>query len=282
MKTSSSFTKCDWVPRLKGKFLPKECCLTCKMPFLSSTASQEVTPGVEQQLYHPPLLPSRAAQEGSWSLGPSQSVSGCWWLFSVWERADLFLFLILEQGVRAISHPLPEPKPWTWNTHGSTALKNIHLEGEEGCFWNSNPFLFLTSLFKKGFWFMLNSTLPALPQSHMISRSHSLVQLLQAENPSPAPAAFLLSCFANICHTSLIALTTTLHAHFLKPLPKSSAGELQAGRYRNTELPACLEFYSPFHSEFPPVAPCPQFSGPVFALRHVEYPYGTNILSGKP
>lgn len=214
MKISSSFTKYSGVPRLRDNLLPKECCLTCKMPFLSSPASQEMTPGAGQQ-HHPPLLPSRAAEEGAWSLGPSQSVSGCWWLFSVWERADLFLFLILEQRVRAISHPPPEPKPWTWNTHGWTALENIHLEGEEGCFWNRNPFLCLTSLFKKDFWFMLHSTLPALPQSPIISRSHSLVQLLQAENPSPAPAAFFLSCFANTCHTSFITLTTTMCARFL-------------------------------------------------------------------
>lgn len=80
MKTSSSFTKYSGVPRLRDNLLPKECCLTCKMPFLSSPASQEMTPGAGQQ-HHPPLLPSRAAEEGAWSLGPSQSVSGCWWLF---------------------------------------------------------------------------------------------------------------------------------------------------------------------------------------------------------
>lgn len=62
---------------------------------------------------------------------------------------------------------------------------------------------------------MLDSTLPALPESHMISRSLSLVQLLQAELPSPAPAAFFLISFANICHTSFITLKTTLRARFL-------------------------------------------------------------------
>lgn len=108
------------------------------------------------------------------------------------------------------------------------------LEGKGEGFCSEDPSPFLTSLFIKHFWFMLHSAQRALPTAPL-SSGHA--PSAASKTHSPAPAAFLLSCFANICHVSYITLTTNLCTLLLSPCLSHPRGTPQR-QVGDTQLPA--------------------------------------------
>lgn len=151
VKTNSSFSKCSWVPRLRGKVLPEEYCLVCKMPLLSLPPTQEtqgMAPGVGQQQY-PTSLPIEA---GPWG-HPSLFLGADGFFVSGKEQ---FCYFSWFWG----NFPLGTNKPGTWNSHGLTALGGRRWWFLE---WKSFPVSYLT--IHKDFWFMPNSTLLTLPKA---------------------------------------------------------------------------------------------------------------------
>ena len=97
------------------------------------------------------------------SLASQQSCAGgrlvlgatpvCFWVLTAFFCLQRSRFvLVLDFGARSTRNfPLgTKGKPGIWNSHGLTALKNAHLEGEDG-FWNGNTPPFLTLLFNKDF-----------------------------------------------------------------------------------------------------------------------------------
>lgn len=120
----------------------------------------------------PSLASQQSCTGGRLVLGATPA---CFWaLMAFFCLGKNRFVLVLDFGARSICNFSSTKKgnPGPWNSHGLTALENAHLEGEGGGFWDGNPSLFLTSLFNKDFWFMLNSTLLALPKA-ILSSGHT-------------------------------------------------------------------------------------------------------------
>lgn len=139
---------------------------------------------------------------GGFFLSGKKQICSCSWLWS----KEYMQFPTHHQSL-SLEHRTPMVQQ-LWR------MENVHLEGE-GCFWNRNPFLHLTSLFKKISDSWLIQLCQHSPKATGSPAPTPQCSYCRLKTPALPQQLFFLSCFANICHPSFIALKTTLRALFL-------------------------------------------------------------------